>query len=116
MSERVAISINEGVTDVRLNRPDKLNALDLPMFEALSDMAISLAAMKGICAVVLSGQGTGFCAGIDLTLLGSGEELQDLAVRTHGIANLFQNAAWGWRSLPMPVIAAVHGVAFGGGF
>lgn len=116
MRDRVTIEITEGVADVRLNRPDKRNALDLAMFEALSDATSQLAATPGVRAVVLSGAGEGFSAGIDLALLGSGAALDDLATRTHGVANLFQNAVWGWRTLGPPVIAAVHGVAFGGGF
>ena len=42
--------------------------------------------------------------------------MRDLKARTHGLANLFQHVAWVWREVPVPVIAAVHGVAFGGGF
>src|SRR5690606_5710600 len=45
-----------------------------------------------------------------------GGAARDLTARTHGVANFPQQAVWGWRQLPVPVIAAVHGVAFGGGF
>lgn len=116
MNERITIAVTEGVADMRLNRPDKRNALDLAMFEALSDAAARLDAMRSVRAVALSGEGDAFCAGIDLGLLSDGAPLADLAARTHGIANLFQNAAWAWRTLRVPVIAAVHGVALGGGF
>jgi len=116
MGDRVTIEISGGVADVRLNRPDKRNALDLEMFKELSAASARLAATPGVRAVVLSGEGECFSAGIDLALLGSVAALDDLATRTHGIANLFQNAAWSWRTLGPPVIAAVHGVAFGGGF
>ncbi len=57
MSERVSVSLEDGIADVRLNRPDKLNALDLPMFEALSETGKQLAADRQLRAVVLSGEG-----------------------------------------------------------
>jgi len=65
--------------------------------------------------VVLSGSGRAFCAGLDLASMAGDPSSGLLNDRAYGIANVFQNAAWGWRSLPMPVIAAIHGVAFGGG-
>ncbi|MGH6717436.1 MAG: crotonase/enoyl-CoA hydratase family protein, partial [Bradyrhizobium sp.] len=81
---------------------------------------------KGLRAVVLSGEGRAFCAGLDMGRFAAmkekggngilGGEQRDLSVRTHGLANFAQAAVWGWRQLPVPVIAAVHGVAFGGGF
>ncbi|MDE2341363.1 MAG: crotonase/enoyl-CoA hydratase family protein, partial [Alphaproteobacteria bacterium] len=64
--------------------------------------------------VVLSGNGKAFCAGIDIGVLAGGSAL-DLAERTHGKANIFQHVALGWRQLPVPVIAALHGAVFGAG-
>lgn len=122
MNDRVSISIIGGVADVRLVRADKMNALDMAMFEALVAAATRLKTEKGVRAVVLSGEGKAFCAGLDMgrfQTMGEGKgsgRLGDLAERTHGIANQPQYAVWGWRELPVPVIAAVHGVAFGGGF
>src|SRR6266700_3374206 len=126
MEQRVAIAISEGVADVRLVRADKMNALDAAMFEALVDATDRLAKEKGLRAVVLSGQGRAFCAGLDMGRFAAmkgdggngipGGEKRDLSNRTHGLANFAQQAVWGWRQLPVPVIAAVHGVAFGGGF
>lgn len=116
MTERVSIRIADGVADVRLNRPDKMNALDMPMLEALATAPDRLATTPGVRAVVLSGEGRGFCAGLDMLTMGglAGADL-DIVTRTHGLANLFQQTAWGWRDLPVPVIAAGHGVIFGGG-
>lgn len=126
MEERVSISISEGVADVRLVRADKMNALDQAMFEALVAATERLSKEKGVRAVVLSGEGRAFCAGLDMGRFAAmkekggngipGGENRDLTKRTHGQANFAQQAVWGWRQLPIPVIAAVHGVAFGGGF
>jgi enoyl-CoA hydratase/carnithine racemase len=115
-SDRVTIAIDNGVADVRLARPEKINALDHRMFAALNEAIATLSGTRAVRAVVLSGEGRGFCVGVDLDSLQGDSELSRLAERTHGVANLFQNAAWGWRTLPVPVIAAVHGFAFGGGF
>jgi enoyl-CoA hydratase/carnithine racemase len=126
MSDRISVSMSDGVADVRLLRADKMNALDTAMFEALVDTAARLRTENGLRAVVLSGEGKAFCAGLDMSRFAdmkdrggngiAGGEKRDLATRTHGIANHSQQAVWGWRQLPVPVIAAVHGVAFGGGF
>lgn len=116
MTERLNIEFQDGVADVRLSRPDKLNALDMPMLKALSEAPARLAAQPGLRAVVLSGEGRGFCAGLDMeTMAGLAGDGLDIVSRTHDLANLFQQTAWGWRTLPVPVIAAGHGVVFGGG-
>jgi len=126
MEDRVSISIADGVADVRLVRADKMNALDAAMFEALVAATERLAGEKGVRVVVLSGEGRAFCAGLDMGRFAAmkehggngiaGGEARDLTARTHGKANFPQQAVWGWRQLPVPVIAAIHGVAFGGGF
>jgi enoyl-CoA hydratase/carnithine racemase len=113
--QRVAIHIDTGIADVRLTRGDKLNALDKPMFDAIIAAIAELGETPGLRAVVLSGEGRGFCAGLDMASMAGGGTGLDLHARTHGLANDFQQVAWGWRTLAVPVIAAVHGVAFGGG-
>lgn len=112
---RVTITIDSGIADVRLARPDKMNALDPAMFEAIVDAIAQLEKTAGLRAVVLSGEGRAFCAGLDMASMATGGSGIDLFTRSHGLANHVQQVAWGWRTLPMPVIAAVHGVAFGGG-
>lgn len=115
MTERVTWTITGGVADVRLNRPDKMNALDPAMIDGLLAAIDTLGHTAGLRAVVLSGEGRAFCAGLDMaSMAGVGAGI-DIAARTHGLANSYQQVAWGWRTLPVPVIAAVHGVAFGGG-
>lgn len=115
---RVKVSVEGGVADVRLDRPDKRNGLDLAMFTALVDAGVRLAADRTVRAVVLSGEGKAFCAGLDWSaFLSMGAEAEErLLARSPGSpANLAQRACWVWSEVPVPVIAAVHGAAFGGG-
>jgi enoyl-CoA hydratase/carnithine racemase len=114
--QRVTMTFADGIADVRLARPDKMNALDPAMFAAIAQTIDTLAALPGLRAVILSGEGRAFCAGLDMASMAGGGSGLDLGARSHGEANLFQQVAWGWRTLPVPVIAAVHGIAFGGGF
>jgi enoyl-CoA hydratase/carnithine racemase len=119
--DRVTIEIGDGVAEVTLNRPDKLNALDPAMFEAIIAAGERLSGVPGLRAVVLTGAGKGFCAGLDketfasIAAEGARPTLGDLMRRTHGLANDFQQAAYVWRTLPVPVIAAIRGPALGGG-
>ena len=121
-SDRVKVEVADGVAEVTLNRPDKLNALDPEMFEAIIAAGERLSRTAGLRAVVLAGAGNGFCAGLDkasfAAMAGGGAEQKfgDIVARTHGIANAWQQVSYLWRTLPVPVIAAIHGVAFGGGF
>lgn len=120
MSDRVLVSFDNGVADVRLSRPDKLNALDPAMFQALTETGQSLAQDSSLRCVVLSGEGRGFCAGLDVMSFSkpsaSGDAPVNLLDRPAGsVATHAQAAANVWRELPVPVIAAIHGVTFGGG-
>ena len=118
MEDRVTLTLGDnGIAQVRLNRPEKMNALDPAMFDALIAAGEELRTMKGLRAVVLAGEGRAFCAGLDLGSFAAGgsDPTRNLATRSHGNANRAQEAAMTWRKCPVPVIAAVHGVCFGGG-
>ena len=119
--------MSNGVADVRMNRADKRNALDGAMFSALAAAGERLKTEPGLRAVVLSGEGSSFCAGLDFSsfqAMSSGANADDAAKATDGnpgsmeqgrITHLGQQVAWVWQEVPVPVIAAVHGHALGGG-
>jgi enoyl-CoA hydratase/carnithine racemase len=155
MSDRVTVTMEGGVADVRLNRPEKMNALDPGMFAALVETADALAADRSLRCVVLSGEGRAFCAGLDFAsfqgmtddvdplsgddasevddeqpdpagdsdAFGSGSTSSSGSNRGRSLADAddgrithrSQQAVYGWTSLPVPVLAAVHGHALGGG-
>ncbi len=124
MSDRVLVSISEGVADVRFNRPDKRNALDGAQFLAIVEAGEALKHEAGVRAVVLSGEGSSFCAGLDFSgfqnMAGGSKPAVDDgnpgAMVDGGITHRGQQACWVWHELEVPVIAAVHGHALGGGF
>ncbi len=135
MSDRVLISISDGVADVRFNRADKRNALDNAMFQAIAEAGENLKTETGVRAVVLSGDGPSFCAGLDFSsfqaMAGGEMNAQSVAagadsesqaeaagpgaMKAGRITHLGQQVCWVWQELPVPVIAAVHGHALGGG-
>lgn len=117
-NERVVVELaDSGIAHVRFVRTDKMNALDPDMSDAMLEAAQTLSNTKGVRVVVLSGEGRAFCAGLDLSNFGntSNSNARLLEDRTHGNTNKFQELAYQWRRLAVPVIAAVHGVCFGGG-
>lgn len=122
--ERVLIERDGHIAHVVLNRPDKRNAIDQPMFAELRDAARTLADDRSVWVVVLSGAGRTFSAGLDMSnfaAMGRGEVKGDAATRAAGQvsaggAAAFQQVAWSWHEMPAPVIAAVEGHALGGGF
>ncbi len=121
--ERVVVSVEEGVADVRLVRADKRNALDRRMFQAIIEAGEQIAADRSVRVVVLSGDGKAFCAGLDTALFAAMAERGSDAdattsstSTTTGIRTEAVQAVRVWVDMAPPVIAAVHGVAIGGGF
>ena len=143
MSDRVSVEISHNVADVRLNRPDKMNALDPAMFAAIVEAGEALKADRSVRAVVLSGEGRAFCAGLDFGSFramagaggagaadtagtgaadtsgagaGAGGDSASIGRMEEGrLTHRGQQSAWVWQELEVPVIAAIHGVALGGG-
>ena len=109
----------QGIARVTLNRPTKMNALDMPMFEAIADTAALLKSDGSIRAVILSGSGRAFCTGLDMSSVlqnkprQSVERLLEREPEKH--SNLAQDVGYLWRELPVPVIACLHGMCYGGG-
>lgn len=117
MSDRVVIERQGPVAHVRLNRPDKHNGMDFAMLKAVTKAGRTLARDRDLRAVVLSGNGPSFCAGLDVKAM-----FADPKRMAHGFAavhspvtNIFQQWGMVWRALPVPVIATIHGNCFGAG-
>ena len=118
--KNLTISVDGNVAHVELARPEKKNALSMDLMRELVEAPEVLAANSDIRAVVLSGAGGDFCAGLDKAnfslMMSDPNAFPPLKPRTHGISNLYQKVVYGWRELPVPVIAAIDGVVLGGGF
>jgi enoyl-CoA hydratase/carnithine racemase len=125
MSERVVTTIEDHVAHVRLSRPEKHNALDREMFRAIVDAGNALRGNNQVRAVVMSGAGPSFCAGLDFQSFAGmsqrertadGVASSDIAQRSNeSPANFAQQVGYIWKQVPVPVICALHGVAYGGG-
>lgn len=122
-SNRVKVTINDHIAHVQLIRADKMNAMDEAMIDAILDAQKTVAADPSVRVVVISGEGRSFCAGMDVSVFAAAassddENLADkfaLAQRTHGNSNRVQWVCQGWRQLPIPVIASLHGTCIGAG-
>ena len=117
MASHVTCTVQDGIARVRLDRPDKLNALTLQTLDDLVSTAHLLRRDRTLRAVVISGEGEAFCAGLDFgsVLRQPRRIVTSFVPRPWRGTNTFQEACWAWRRLPVPVIAAVQGHCYGGG-
>ncbi len=123
MGDLVTVNIAQGIADIRFNRPDKHNSLTLEMFDAINAAAAKLADNPAVRVAVLSGNGASFCAGLDFSIMAemlkgpaqAHAVLERLLARDGRPDNCAQRAAVAWKNAAVPVIAALHGAAFGGG-
>jgi enoyl-CoA hydratase/carnithine racemase len=118
MGSTVSVEVDAHIANVTLNRPDKMNAVSLGMFAELGEIGGRIAADRSVRVVVLHGAGENFCAGIDTAIFSKdslGIDASAMAPQAPSPANLFQRAAYVWREVPVPVLCAIHGVAFGAG-
>lgn len=117
MSERVLVSVEGGIAQVKLNRPDKHNALDMAMFYAIDNTIQQLKLRRDVRVVIVSGEGQSFCSGLDLksVMTNMKNGLKLLWKWLPGNANLAQRVTIGWRQLKVPVIMVVQGKCWGGG-
>jgi enoyl-CoA hydratase/carnithine racemase len=115
--ERVEIEISDHIAVVTLTRPEKHNALDIAMFEAITAAAERLANEPGVRVVILHGEGPSFCSGLDVAGVMANQPGSDaLMDPLRGpVPNWFQRPVQGWIEVPVPVIAAIHGHCLGGG-
>ncbi|HAR61042.1 MAG: enoyl-CoA hydratase [Alcanivorax sp.] len=115
--DRVTLAIEGHIATVSLNRPDKYNGLDLEMMRGLVACAKTIKKIRDVRVVILRGEGKAFCAGLDFATVTKTPLKMLLAFTKFGVkkTNLFQQACWAWRELPVPVIAVLHGYCYGGG-
>jgi enoyl-CoA hydratase/carnithine racemase len=127
VEQRVRVQIEDQVASVTLSRPDKHNALDLPMFDGILAAVEEVRSTRGVRAVVLHGEGPSFCSGLDIASVMSAQSGVEGAGDGAGggdgagsgllnVPNRFQRVAYDWVTLPVPVVAAIHGNCLGGGF
>lgn len=118
LNHRVAVEIRENIAWVRLARPDKFNGLDWDMLQGLVQAAEQVRRAREVRVVILHGEGPAFSSGLDFKTFGQQPVRAIRAFLKYGVrdTNLFQQACWCWRELPVPVITALHGRCYGGGF
>ena len=115
--QRVSVEITNNIAHVKLNRANKLNALDMPMFIALRQTIKKLRKNRDIRAVIVSGYGDDFCSGLDVkSIMKSPMNMLKLLFKLlPWRANLAQVVSTGWQDIPVPVICVIHGRCWGGG-
>ncbi len=118
MSERVLLEIQNDIAIVSLNRPDKYNGLDMPMFESIAKVARRLKRDRSIRGIILRGEGKAFSSGLDVKTVSKNPLNFARLLLKPGLkaSNLAQDVSYLWRQIPVPVVAVTHGFCFGGAF
>lgn len=115
-ASRVLVEIDGPIASVTLNRPDKLNGVDLPMIDELLAAAVTLRSDRDVRAVILQGSGRSFCAGLDFgSVFKDRRQVARKFFAGPRTVNTFQRVTQVWRELPVPVIAVVQGHCYGAG-
>ena len=114
MDEQVKLEIRSGIGVITLNRPEAFNAFHASMIGNLAEKLIGLSSHTDVVGVVLTGAGKAFCAGGDLKWLSTSGMSHGAAF--HALAAAYHQAIVEIRRMPKPVVAAVNGLAAGGGF
>lgn len=121
---RVRVGVRDHVALVSFDRPDKRNALDGGQFVAIAAAGEHVKSLREVRAVVLHGVGRSFCAGLDFSgfasMMGDGDRMTEASdspgrLTESGLTHLGQQVCWVWQEIEVPVIAAIHGHALGGG-
>jgi enoyl-CoA hydratase len=110
VSAELSVDRSEGIAVLTLNRPEKRNALSIEMRYELADLLASLAADSAVHSLLVTGAGSAFCSGMDVTQFGG-----DLENRRNIVESSIK-AFGGFGRFPKPVVAAVNGPAIAGGF
>ncbi len=110
MSAPLLVQREAGIAWLRFNRPERLNAIDVPMAEALRDAVLALRGDATLRCVVLAGEGRAFMAGGDITAFTEAD-----ATKIAAIMDPMHQALAVLAALPVPVLASVQGAAAGGG-
>jgi len=115
VTQAVRIERRDAVAEVRLCRPERLNALDVPMFRELSSALQTVALDASVRAVILTGEGRAFCAGGDVATMDEFRERGELPTLFHELTGEQERSVREIVGMPKPVLAALPGVAAGGG-
>lgn len=117
LDNSIELQIKNNIAHVSLNRLEKHNALDMPMFNAIKNTINILRRDNSIRVIIVEGKGADFCSGLDIQAVMQSRKapFKLLFKWLPWQANLAQYVSIGWRKIPVPVIMVIHGRCWGGG-